>query len=238
MRAILLAAGFGTRLRPLTETVPKCLVPINGKPLLGIWLDKLSAEGFGPFLVNTHYLAEKVAQFMSNHTMSALTTLVYEPILLGTAGTFLANADFYQGGDGLIVHADNYCLADLRRLADAHRRRPAGCVMTMLTFHTRAPQTCGIVEIDGRGVVTGFYEKVENPPTNLANAAIYIISAEMIKELMTKMPNATDFSTQVLCKFIRRIYTCPSDASMIDIGTPEAYAEANRWPIRPKYYLS
>ncbi len=227
MRAILLAAGLGTRLRPLTDTVPKCLMPIRGKPLLGIWLDKLSAEGFGPFLVNTHYLAEKVAQFVDIHPTGAATTLVYEPTLLGTAGTFLVNADFYEEGDGLLLHADNYCLADLRRLVDAHRRRPAGCVMTMLTFRTLAPHTCGVVELDGRGVVTGFHEKVAEPPSNLANAAIYIVSPEMIKELIEEMPGVTDFSTQVLPRFMQRIYTCETEEPMIDIGTPETYATAN-----------
>jgi len=69
MRALLLAAGLGTRLRPLTDTVPKCLVPIKGQPLLGIWLDRLSKAGIGPFLINTHYLAEQVADFIKLQTL-------------------------------------------------------------------------------------------------------------------------------------------------------------------------
>ena len=64
MKAILLAAGFGTRLRPLTNNIPKCLVPIKGKALLEIWLDKLSDVGVKDFLINTHYLPEKVESFI------------------------------------------------------------------------------------------------------------------------------------------------------------------------------
>ena len=64
MKAILLAAGFGTRLRPLTNNIPKCLVPIKGKPLLEIWLDKLSDVGVKDFLINTHYLYDKVESFI------------------------------------------------------------------------------------------------------------------------------------------------------------------------------
>ena len=63
MRAILLAAGYGTRLRPLTNKIPKCLVSIKGKPLLQIWLEQLTAAGIGPFLINTHYLADQVVDF-------------------------------------------------------------------------------------------------------------------------------------------------------------------------------
>ena len=64
MKAVLLIAGLGTRLRPLTDTVPKCLLPINGKPLLGIWFDKLVAAGVSDVLVNTHWLADQVTDYI------------------------------------------------------------------------------------------------------------------------------------------------------------------------------
>mgnify|MGYP003956646267 CR=1 FL=1 len=64
MRAMLLAAGLGTRLQPITDKIPKCLVPIKGKPLLQIWLERLAQVGIGPFLINTHYLAEQVEAFI------------------------------------------------------------------------------------------------------------------------------------------------------------------------------
>jgi mannose-1-phosphate guanylyltransferase len=123
MRAILLAAGFGTRL-PLTNTMPKCLVPIHGQPLLGIWLERLTQAGIGPFLVNTHYLADQVEQFIAASPYRDQVTLVHESTLLGTAGTLMANLDFFQGEDGLLIHADNYCLADFREFMEAHRQRP------------------------------------------------------------------------------------------------------------------
>ena len=65
MKTILLAAGLGTRLRPLTENIPKCLVPIKGKPLLQIWIENLHAAGISNFLINTHYLYDKVNLFLS-----------------------------------------------------------------------------------------------------------------------------------------------------------------------------
>ena len=66
MKVILLAAGFGTRLRPLTDNIPKCLVPIKGKPLLQIWLERLAGFGLNQFLINTHYLSQQVAEFINN----------------------------------------------------------------------------------------------------------------------------------------------------------------------------
>lgn len=227
MRAILLAAGFGTRLRPLTDTTPKCLVPVKGEPLLGNWLRRLSAAGIGPFLVNTHYLAEQVEAFVESSQFAQRITLVHEPELLGTAGTLIANLDFFGGEDGMLIHADNYCLSNLARFVDAHRHRPIGCVMTMLTFRTDDPSSCGVVEIDERGVVVGFHEKTKSPPGNLANGAVYILSPELQGALRSVLRGATDFSTQVLPCFVGSIHTYESGEVFYDVGTPEAYARAN-----------
>lgn len=228
MRAILLAAGCGTRLRPLTNNIPKCLVPIKGKPLLAIWLERLTEAGIGPFLVNTHYLAEQVEVFIEASPCREQITLVHEQVLLGTAGTLIANLDFFQGEDGMLIHADNYCLADFPAFVQAHLQRPPECLMTMMTFRTDNPSSCGIVEVDDQGVVIGFHEKVAAPPGNLANGAVYIFSGGFLKTIATEYQHATDFSTQILPLFIGRIYTCETKEFFIDIGTPEACSKANR----------
>ena len=134
MRAILLAAGRGSRLRPFTNRTPKCLVPIKDRPLLEIWLERLTRAGIGPFLVNTHYRAEQVEAFIESSPYRERVTLVRERNLRGTAGTLIANLDFFQGEDGLLIHADNYCLADFRTFVRIHKQRPPECVMSMMTF--------------------------------------------------------------------------------------------------------
>lgn len=227
MRTILLAAGFGARLRPLTDTIPKCLVPIKGKPLLEIWLEKLQSAGFGPFLVNTHYLSEKVSEFISSGPFKESVTVINEKTLLGTAGTLIANIDFFNGEDGMLLHADNYCLADLSEFRKAHNNRPPGCLMTMMTFRTDNPSACGIVEVDRNGVVMAFHKKIASPPGNIANGAIYILSGEMLTFLKTNMDHVSDFSKEVLNKFVGRIFTYHSEDFFLDIGTPEAYEKAN-----------
>jgi len=227
MRTLLLAAGLGTRLRPITDTIPKCLVPIGGKPLLQIWLERLTEAGFGPFLINTHYLSEQVEEFIEKSAFRNQVTLLYEPELLGTAGTLIKNVDFFQGEGGMVIHADNYCLADLAEFRAAHENRPDCCEITMMTFRTDDPKSCGIVEIDEQGVVVEFHEKVANPPSNLANAAIHIFSHQALLLLNTKGP-IFDISLDVIPLFLGKIFSVFTESRLIDIGTIESLNQANR----------
>lgn len=228
MKALLLSAGLGTRLRPLTETIPKCLVPIRSKPLLEIWLDRLSAAGIQEFLVNTHYLHNQVENFIATSKYNDRVTLIHEKRLLGTSGTLVANVDFFQGKDGMLIHADNYCLADLKEFQNVHNKRPKECAMTMMTFRTEEPTECGIVEVNNRGIVTNFHEKVSNPPGNLANAAVYILSAELIKRMASDLRRMTDFSIEVLQELKGSIYSYETSNTLIDIGTEINYQKANK----------
>lgn len=227
MNAILLAAGFGTRLRPITDTIPKCLVPIKGKPLIHLWLEKLTSANIESILINTHYLSEQVEIFIKNSPFKNQSIVVFEPQLLGTAGTLLKNLDFFEGKDGMLIHADNYCLADLGMFINAHKNRPPGCLMTMMIFKSHNPSACGIVELDEHGVVVGFHEKISNPPGNLANGAVYILSSEMISILRTDFATRTDFSTEILGSFMGRVYTYLTEDLFIDIGTLENYSRVN-----------
>lgn len=227
MRAIILAAGFGSRLRPLTDSTPKCLVTIKGKEILGIWLDSLFRAKVYPVLVNTHYLSHQVEAYVKASVHRSRVQLVYEPTLLGTAGTLMANLHVFNGNDGFLIHADNYCGMDLQAFINAHNQRPKQCQLTMLTFQSDDPSTCGIVEIDKYGVVVGFHEKVASPPGNLANGAVYILSADLIAKLRTTHEYAKDFSSEILPDLLGRIYSFHTTDKFFDIGTPKNYFAAN-----------
>ncbi len=175
-------------------------------------------------MVNTHYLAENVVNYIDGGPFRQSVTFAKEGTLLGTAGTLVANNDFFGGQDGWLIHADNYCLADLNAFADAHAHRPRGCLMTMMTFRTDKPQQCGILELDESGVVVGFHEKVEDPPGNLANGAIYLLTAELIKQLSTCRPVPVDFTNDVIPTLLGKIFTYETHDHLCDIGTPEALA--------------
>lgn len=222
MRAILLAAGLGTRLKPLTDTTPKCLVPINGKPLLDIWLEDLLAAGVTRLLINLHYKTEQVQKYLAESEFAQYIETVLEPTLLGTAGTLRANQNFFEGGDGILLHADNYCEANIAQLIALHQTRPSNCDLTMLAFRTQTPQTCGVLKVNDQNVLTQMYEKSGDDHGNLANAAFYILSKKLISELT----NETDFSNEVLPKYFGKALVVETNETFIDIGTPESYAHA------------
>lgn len=223
--ALLLAAGLGTRLKPLTDKIPKCLVPINGAPLLGIWLDHLTKAGIDDIIINTHHHATQVINFIRTGPYIDIVTLAHEDKLLGTAGMLLANARRCLYDTILLAHADNLSRFDVKAFIRAHETRPKHTVLTMMVFNTDAPQNCGIVELDKDGVVTAFHEKQKNPPGNLANAAVYLMNRRFVESLDK---NISDFSTEVLPKLMGRIFTFYNKDYHRDIGTVEGLALAQR----------
>lgn len=222
-RAILLAAGLGTRLRPITDKIQKCLVPIKGKPLIEYWLENLTKANVEAFLINSHYFHEQMSEYIVNSIYADKIKLVYELDLLLTGGTILANADFVCGESFLVAHADNLSFCDFDAFFIAHEKRPHGCEITMMIFETDTPQSCGIVELDENGVVVGFHEKVDNPPSNLANGAVYIFEPSVVDFMKSLDKKEIDISTEVLPNFIGKIYTFKNSIYHRDVGTVESY---------------
>lgn len=230
MRAILLAAGMGTRLRPMTLKKPKCLMEINKQPLLHIWINKLQSIGIKDVLINTHYLADQVAASIDEFKDSLNISIAYEKVLLGTAGTLINNLDFCTE-DTILIHADNAMEEDLSQFCHEHNHRPNNCLMTMLTFITKNPKNCGIVKTNNKNIVTKFYEKSIEDNGKLANAAIYILSKNFIDTLKINQKDATDFSNHIIPNYLNQIYTYKTKKNFIDIGSPDQYKEANTFNI-------
>jgi mannose-1-phosphate guanylyltransferase len=224
MQAVLLAAGFGTRLGELTQNTPKCLIEVGGRPMLDHWLSKLFEVGVDHVFVNTHYLAERVESFLRESRYADRLETVFEERLLGTAGTIGSLRSRLTADEVLVAHADNYFTDSLHGLVDAHRSRPAEAIMTMGMFESATPQSCGIVELDTRQIVVGFEEKPQHPRTNLANAAVYVFSQAGLDEV----ESATDLSTQVLPKLVGKMRGHRFTGSYFDVGTPQALSEARK----------
>jgi mannose-1-phosphate guanylyltransferase len=227
MRALLLAAGIGSRLRPLTDTTPKCLVPVHGRPLLDYWLDLVFQGGIERVLLNTHWLAPQVYDHVAKSPWAARIDLVHEDTLLGTGGTVLANREWFQNSGFLLAHADNLTDFDVTRFIRAHEQRPKGHVITMLGFRTDDPSSCGILELDQRNTVLAFHEKVTNPPGNLANGAVYIFEPEVMEVMASFGRRFVDLSTEVIPKFLGRILCFETNGYHRDIGTKESLQKAH-----------
>ncbi len=235
MKALLLCAGLGTRLRPVTSTIPKCLVPINAKALLQYWLDNLSDIGITEFLINTHYLDKQVQEYVKSSIYKDNITLTYEKKLLNTGGTLLANQNFFDDEPFMLVHADNLSFCDFKAFIKSHLQRDKKCEMTMMLFKSDTPSSCGIVVLDNENIVQEFYEKVQNPPSNLANGAVYICEPSILKFLENLDIKNIDFSNDVLPKLLGKINTYLNDTYHRDIGTIESYALAQ---IECKKFIS
>jgi len=234
MRALLLAAGLGSRLQPLTKYLPKCLVPINGRPLLDYWLEALVSSGVDEILINTHYMAPLVNEYIKRSEWADFVVVVHEKQLLGTGGTILKNHAFFKNEPFLVAHADNLTIFDMSAFADHHTCRPADIELTMMIFDTTDPQSCGIVELDERDAVKAFHEKVTNPPGTLANAAVYILEPSVVDMMANLGKEQIDFSTEVVQLLLGKIITYHNTKYHRDIGTPSSWIQANQdFPTLP-----
>lgn len=220
MKAFLLAAGLGTRLRPLTDHTPKCMLKIAGRPLLDIWLDEFDRAGVDEVLVNLHGLADVVRAHVESRDGPPEVHTVYEAELLGSAGTLLANRSWVAGEEFFLAcNADNLTDFDLRTLIEAHRRGDE--VATLTLFHAPRPSACGIVELDDADRVVGFAEKPTNPVSDLANAGIYAFHPSVLDDLSGDPP--LDIGYHMLPGLVGRARAIEIGGYFRDIGTVDAY---------------
>ena len=225
MKALILAGGFGSRLHPITKTIPKCLVEINGRPLLDYWIEKLVNAGVYKILVNTHWLANKVEDYILTSKWAKYVDLVYEDKLLGTGGTLLNNIDFFRNEEALVLHADNFSKFNLKNFIKNHKSRPKECKITLLSFETDTPSSCGIIKTNKKNIITEFYEKVSNPPGNLANGAVYLFQEGFVSELEKNKNNIKEITTDVFPHYLGKIFNVTTNLYHRDIGTLESFSQ-------------
>jgi mannose-1-phosphate guanylyltransferase len=165
MKAFLLAAGIGTRLRPLTHHTPKCLIPINGRPLMEYWFDLFDRYGIDEILINTSYLSDKVRDYLSEHSRGLNISLTYEETLLGSGGTIKENQSFVKGEDVFFIcYADNLTNINFKKIIQFHEENKKE--ITLALFKVPNPHECGIVEMDEQSTILSFEEKPINPVSN------------------------------------------------------------------------
>lgn len=219
--AVVLAGGFGTRLRPLTETVPKPLLPVAGKPCIDYVLNSLVAAGFRQIIVATSYMSDRVMKRIGDgleYDASILYSFEAHPA--GTAGAVKILEDFL---DDTFVVASGDVLADVdvRSLYETHRNRGAEATMAL----TRVEDTSefGVVELDGDGRIVRFQEKPtpEEAFSNLINAGIYVLEPQVLEVIPSG--ELFDFSKNVfpiLLEKGRPLYGREIEGLWMDIGRP------------------
>jgi mannose-1-phosphate guanylyltransferase len=224
MKALLLSAGYGTRLKPLTDIQPKCLLAINDKPLLYHWLDMLENENVSEALINTHHLSEKISKSIQQRNNKIKITLTYEPELLGSAGTIFANQNYFKDEENfLLLYTDNLTNVSLSTIIDFHKQ--VDSIFTTYVYETDNPSAKGIFEFDLRnGKVLSFEEKPPHPRSNFANAGIGVLNKRIFDYYVPEVP--LDFGQAIMPLITDKMYVLRTDKYIIDIGSINDYKTA------------
>ncbi len=225
MKAFLLAAGKGTRLQPLTLHIPKCLVPVCGRPLIEYWFDLFELYGIDEILINTSHLAEKVSTYINKNSRNLKIDMTFERNLLGSGGTIKKNWDFVSGEESFfIVYADNLTNMDLDKMIRFHYENKRD--FTLAVFKVPNPGECGIVELDKYSSVVSFTEKPENPVSDMAFAGI-MLSTQGLKDFFPGK-DIFDLGYDVLPRLAGHASGYITEDYLIDIGTREKLDQAEK----------
>ena len=218
MKAVLLSAGHGARLRPLTHTTPKCLIPINGIPLMTYWFNLFRKYGIDEVLINLSYQPEKVEEYIARNAKDFKVHLSFEEELLGSLGTLVRNQSFFTTNEDIFIfYSDNLTNINLNNLYQFHKSH--FFLLTMGLFRTNNPHDCGIAELDESKTIIEIIEKPKKPKSNLANAGIYITSGEVFNFINSTTKGLLDIGFDLLPNLVNHMkgYTMPE--YIIDVGT-------------------
>ena len=225
-KCILLAAGLGTRLRPITNNTPKCLVEIHGKPLLEHWLILLHKHGITNVLINTHHLSEQISSYIETLDTPLEVILSYEKDLLGSLGTITSNKNFYKDEECILVaNADNLTNINLTKFIKCHFSHNFDATITLM--ETINPRECGIVEMGNNNEIINYQEKPINPENNIANVGVYLFNSSIFKNLGARV-GSSDIGHDLLPNLIGRSYGYLLDEFIIDIGTKSSLDKARK----------
>ncbi|MCU1309715.1 MAG: manB [Candidatus Angelobacter sp.] len=227
-KAFLLAAGSGTRLRPLTDTTPKCLLPIQGVPLLQIWLENCEAAGIREVLINVHSHPEKFRSFVSRSSSVVKVHIAEESSLLGSAGTLAEHQSFVAGEESFFVlYGDVLTNISLLQMLAFHQSRKE---LASLAIHqVPDPTQCGVVSLDNDAVIRDFKEKPEHPESDWAFSGVMIAHPQVLDFVPMKRP--ADIGFHLLPMLAGKMAAFKLSGYLLDIGTLQNYAAAqSSWP--------
>ena len=230
MRAMILAAGLGTRLRPLTDTLPKPLLPIAGHPLI-VWnLLLLRRHGVTDVIINLHHLGHLIEEALGDGSpFNMRIAYSKEPMLLGTGGGLKQVEPFFDGEPFFVLNGDTLFDLDLGAMAAAHRRSRA--VATMALRADPDPDRWGAVEVDARQYViriNGRGRTAGEPTSKRMFAGVHLMHPRLLADVT---PGRESSIIEAYVRAIQGGETVVGyelSGYWSDIGTPERYAQAQR----------
>ncbi len=235
---MVLAAGEGTRLRPLTLTTPKPMIPIGNIPLLERTLRWLAREGVQEVMINLHHLPQAIMTYVGTGRLFGVTvSYSHEEELLGTAGAVKKCEEYFGDDPFYVIYGDN--LLDITLAPLKQRRQSTDADAVLGTFITGNPTACGLVGCDESGRINRFQEKpnAEEVFSDQANGGVYYLTSKVFNYIPDG--EAFDFGKQVFPAMLddgANLQAVPLKGYLQDTGTPENYRQANEDVLKGKIF--
>jgi mannose-1-phosphate guanylyltransferase len=229
MKALFLAGGMGTRLKPLTDELPKPMVPIMNKPLLERNMENLKRHGIHDIVISTCYKSKYIQDYFGDGSKFGLTIeYICEDIPLGTGGAIKKTEHLYDD-TFLVFNADILCNMDFTDLLQFHKSKSAAVTIAV----TRVDNPCayGVIEYDKNNYAVSFTEKPKAAEikSNYINAGVYVIEPEVLKEIPATRPVSVEREIfPSLLKKGSKIAVYKGGSYWMDIGTPEKYLQTHK----------
>lgn len=229
MKALFLAGGFGTRLKPITNDLPKPMVPIMGKPLLERNIERLKKHGVEEVVLSTCYKPQKIEKYFEDgRRLGIKISYISENEPLGTAGA-IKNAESFFHDTFLAFNADILSDIDISDMIRFHKEK--GALATIAVTKVDNPSAYGVIEHDENGFITAFKEKPQphESNSNLINAGVYIFEPELLKEIPSGRAVSIERQTYpLLLQKGKKIAVYNRCNYWIDLGTPEKYLKVHK----------
>jgi mannose-1-phosphate guanylyltransferase / phosphomannomutase len=230
VKAVVLAAGLGTRMRPLTEEMPKCLLPVGGRPLLTHILELLNRHGIEDVFINLHWHASRIRATIGNGSAVGVDiTYLEEDQLSGTAGPIRKLAGHLRDDRFLVLNGDNLTNLDLSALTEFHQDSAAELTIALHREERADLPEKSAVETDADGRIVSFIEKPapSQISSNWSSGGVYVFESHLIEYVPEGRPYDLGHDLiPLLMSEGRRVFGYKSDFYLVDIGTPQAYERA------------
>lgn len=231
VKAMVMAAGMGTRLEPITLSVPKPLIPVANIPLMDIILSQLHSIGVNEVISNTHYLADKIIDRYKNNNLGVKFSYIKEEELSGTAGGVKKCQYFFdEGEDFIVLSGDGLTNANIKKAIEIHKKSGAIATIGVKQIPHEFVSHFGVVVTDEKGFVAQFQEKpsIEEAKSNLINTGIYIFNYRIFDYIPENQ--FYDFAKNVFPDLLEneQINTFEVSEYWSDVGTIEQYKQATQ----------
>lgn len=223
MKAVILAGGFGTRLRPISSTRPKPMVPVLGKPNLQYILENLERiKEIDEVILSVHYMRGEIREFIEEKMNDYPKDIrfINDPMPLETGGA-IKNVEEYVSDQFLVIYGDVFTNFNFEELIEAHKKN--GGAITLAITKVYDPEKYGVVQLDEEGRIIEFEEKPRRPKANTVDAGIYMVD----KEILNEIPKGKEvyFEREIIPRLVNEGkvygYMMPREIYWVDLGSPD-----------------